>query len=139
MTSFVLDASVALAWLIDRSINPYAIRVKQLLLRGSRAVVPSLWQLEVANGLVMAERGGLLTPADTNEILQSFEDVLVRSIEIMHESMPVRRVIAAAREFDLTAYDARYVELARDQRLPIATLDRRLAASAKKANVPLLQ
>lgn len=139
MTSFVLDASVALAWLIDRSVDPYAIRVKQLLLKGSRAVVPSLWQLEVANGFVMAERRGLLTPADTNEIFQNFENVLVQSIEITRESIPIRRVIAAAREFDLTACDARYVELARDQRLPIATLDRRLAASAKKANVPLLQ
>jgi predicted nucleic acid-binding protein len=139
MTSFVLDASVALAWLVDRSIDPYAARVKQLLLRGSRAIVPSLWQLEMANGFVTAERRGILTPADTTEILENFEIVLGGSIEIRHEPMLVRRAIAAARESDLTAYDAAYLELARDHGLPIATLDRRLAASAKKANVPLLQ
>ena len=139
MTRFVLDASVALAWLIDRSIDPYATRVKQLLLRGSRAIVPPLWQLEVANGLVSAERRGILTPVETTEILEHFEIVLGGSIEITHESVPTRRAIAAARESGLTAYDATYLELARDHRLPIATLDRHLAASAKKANVPLLQ
>lgn len=139
MTRFVLDASVALAWLVDRAIDPYATHVKQLLLRGSRAIVPSLWQLEVANGFVSAERRGILTPVETSEILENFEIVLGGSIDIRHESTPIRRAIATAREADLTAYDATYLELARDHGLPIATLDRRLAASARKANVPLLQ
>jgi len=78
---FVLDASIALAWFIDRPIAPYAMRVQQWLLRGDRAVVPSVWRLEVANGLVVAERRGLRTPSDFAFALQNFETVLTQSVE----------------------------------------------------------
>ena len=49
------------------------------------------------------------------------------------------RVIATARQFQLTAYDAEYLDTARMQQLPLATLDRKLEASAAKAGVQLLQ
>jgi predicted nucleic acid-binding protein len=136
---FVLDASVALAWFIDRSIAPYATRVQRLLLAGDRAVVPPLWRLEVANGFVTAERRGILTRSDTVQILQNFEIVLAQAIEDSQPSLPMRRVIATAREFQLTAYDAEYLDTARIQQLPLATLDRHLEEAAVQAGVPLLR
>lgn len=137
MRRFVLDASVALAWFIDRSIAPYATGVRELLVGGDRAVVPALWQLEMANGFVIAERRGVLTSAETMGILQNFEIVLSQLIEIRHEPVSMRRIIAMAREFRLTAHDAAYLDLAREQELPIATLDRHLAEAATRASVPL--
>ena len=139
MKRFVLDASVALAWFIDRSIAPYATRVQRLLLAGDRAVVPPLWRLEVANGFVTAERRGILTRSDTVQILQNFEIVLAQAIEDSQPSLPMRRVIATAREFQLTAYDAEYLDTARIQQLPLATLDRHLEEAAVQAGVPLLR
>jgi predicted nucleic acid-binding protein len=136
---FVLDASVALAWFIDRSIAPYATRVQRLLLAGDRAVVPPLWRLEIANGFVMAERRGILTRADTVQILQNFEIVLAQAIEDSQPALPMRRVIATAREFQLTAYDAEYLDTARIQQLPLATLDRHLEEAAVQAGVRLLR
>jgi len=136
---FVLDASVALAWFIDRSIAPYATRVQRLLLAGDRAVVPPLWRLEVANGFVTAERRGILTRSDTVQILQNFEIVLAQAIEDSQPSLPMRRVIATARECQLTAYDAEYLDTARIQQLPLATLDRHLEEAAVQAGVPLLR
>jgi predicted nucleic acid-binding protein len=133
---FVLDASVTLAWFIDRPIAPYATRVRQLLLAGDRAVVPSLWRLEVANGLVVAERRGLLTPSDIAHALQHFETVLTLSVEDSPQPVPMRRVIATATQFRLTAYDAEYLDTARLQHLPLATLDRQLEAAAAQAGVP---
>jgi predicted nucleic acid-binding protein len=50
----------------------------------------------------------------------------------------MRRIIATAREFQLTADDAAYLDLATEQQLPIATLDRHLAEAAKRARVRLL-
>lgn len=139
MKRFVLDASVALAWFIDRPMAPYAARVKQRLLDGDRAVVPSRWRLEVANGFVVSERRGILTPSDMAEVLQSFELVLAQCVENSEASIPMRRVIATAREFRLTAYDAEYLDTARDQQLPIATLDRGLEEAAVRAGVRLLR
>lgn len=137
MNGFVLDASVALAWFIDRPTSPYADHVRQLLLRGARAIVPAIWQLEIANGLIVAERRGLLTPSDTLDALESIDVVVAHGVETGHP-VPMRATVAAARDFRLTAYDAVYLETARRQRLPLATLDRQLIAAAPKAAVGLV-
>jgi predicted nucleic acid-binding protein len=137
MTRFVLDASVALSWFIDRPPAPYAIRVKQLLVGGNSAVVPAIWQLEVANGFVGAERRGTLIASETAELLEGF-DVVRQSITISAESGSVRRTIGTARQFGLTAYDAAYLDLARDLQLPLATLDQALIRAASQASVLLL-
>jgi predicted nucleic acid-binding protein len=134
---FVLDASVALAWFIDRPIAPYAMRVQELLLSGDRAVVPPLWRIEVANGFVVTERRGVLTPSDTAEALQTFNIVFAQAVEESQQVPPLPRVIATAREFRLTAYDAEYLDTARILQLPLATLDRRLKEAAAQARVPL--
>src|SRR5208282_6712261 len=78
---FVLDASIALAWFLDRPTAQYADHVRQLLLRGDRAVVPALWQLEMANGFIVAERRGALTPSDTTEALENLDVVIVQAVE----------------------------------------------------------
>jgi predicted nucleic acid-binding protein len=135
---FVLDASIALAWFLDRPTAQYADHVRQLLLRGSRAVVPALWQLEIANGFITAERRGLLTSFNTTEALQSLDVVIAQAIEIIQEPASMRRVLHAAREFRLTAYDAVYLEMALRQQLPLATLDRELRTAASKAGVEIV-
>jgi predicted nucleic acid-binding protein len=136
MKRFVLDASVTLSWFIDRPPAQYAAHMKQLLILGGLAVVPSVWQLEVANGFVSAERRGTLIPSETAELLEDF-DVVRRSIEISAESGSIRHTVGIARQFGLTAYDAAYLDLARDLQLPIATLDQALIRAAAQANVQL--
>ena len=66
MKRFVLDASVALRWLLDDLVSPYAQRVKQLLIKGARATVPALWHLEMSNALAVAERRSILSPASVD-------------------------------------------------------------------------
>lgn len=53
--SFVVDASIALAWCFE---NERTQPLVELLyrLRETRAVAPLLWPLETLNGLLMAER-----------------------------------------------------------------------------------
>jgi predicted nucleic acid-binding protein len=137
MTRFVLDASVALSWFIDRPTAPYATRVRRLLVEGGAAAVPAVWQREVANGFVTAERRGMLTPTDTAELLDSL-DIVLRSVQISQDSASVGRIIRNSRQYGLTAYDAAYLDLARELHLPIATLDRQLAEAARQASVPLV-
>jgi predicted nucleic acid-binding protein len=135
---FVLDASIALAWFIDRSVAPYAARVKRRLLAGDRGLVPPIWRLEVANGFVVAERRGILTPSDAAHVLKNFEIVLAQSIDDSQQLLPMGRLIATAREFRLKANDAEYLDTARVAQLPLATLDRHLEEAAVRAGVPLL-
>jgi len=135
VSDFVLDASVALAWFVDRPVAPYAARVRQALANGGRAMVPALWRIEVPNGLVVAERRGILSPSDATLAVQKLELLLSQSIDSAQESLSLRRVLASARQYRLTAYDACYLDLAREQRLALATLDRRLSEAALRAGV----
>jgi predicted nucleic acid-binding protein len=135
---FVLDASVALSWFIDRPTVPYATRIRQFLLQGASAAVPGIWAWEVANGFITAERRGVLTTGDTAEFLESLE-VVLRSVETAYGSTSIRQIIGNARQFAVTAYDLAYLDLARELQFPIATLDRALAQAAVKAGVELLK
>ena len=70
--------------------------------------------------------------------IEKVEALLRESIETIREPMSLRRVLASARQFRLTAYDACYLDLARSMRIPLATLDRQLAEAANEAGIPLL-
>ena len=138
MTGFVLDASVALRWFLDHPMPPYANRVKQFFLKGVRAVVPALWHLEMSNGLAVAERRSILTAADVDQAVIDIEQIAAASMDIDGSVVSARQALATARAFQLSAYDAVYLDLARSERLPLATLDDRLRAAAPRAGVQLL-
>jgi len=138
LTSFVLDASVALRWFLDRPMPPYANRVKQFFLKGVRAVVPALWHLEMSNGLVVAERRSILTAADIDQAVIDIEQIAAASMDVDGSVVSAKQALATARAFQLSAYDAVYLDLARRERLPLATLDDRLRAAAARAGVQLL-
>jgi predicted nucleic acid-binding protein len=136
MRAFVLDASVALAWVVDNPVPPYAAKISELMASGKKAVVPSLWALEMANGLLMAERRGKLTAAEVDHGLKQLEVVVAGGIEIDTAGVStIREAFIPAYAHQLTAYDAVYLELARREGLPLATLDKSLRAAAVKAGI----
>ena len=138
MKRFVLDASVALAWFLDNPVSVYAVRVKRDLLAGARAVVPALWHLEMANGLLVAERRGILTATEASRSLIDIEHLTVQ-IETISDLVSARQALSTARSFLLSAYDAVYLDTARQGGLPLATLDKSLRAAASRADVELFQ
>jgi predicted nucleic acid-binding protein len=134
--AFVLDASVALAWFVDDPVPSYAVRIRDLVAGGSKALVPSLWSLEMTNGLLMAERRGTLTAAEVDQGLRQLEAVVTAAIEIDSVAGPtIREAFLPAHAHQLTAYDAVYLELARREGLPLATLDKGLRTAAAKAGI----
>lgn len=139
MTRFVLDASVALRWFLDHPVPAYANRVKQVFLKGGRAVVPALWHLEMSNGLAVAERRSILTSADVDQALIDIEQLVAHAVDIDSDIVFARQALMTARAFQLSAYDAVYLDMARRRRLPLATLDDKLCAAAAQARVELLR
>ena len=135
MKQFVLDASVALAWFIDSPVPSYAADVREALLRGARAHVPALWHLEIANGLVVAERRRILGPEDAIRAVGNLEQLVVHALETHADIFPLRQAFVAASTFNLSAYDSVYLDLARREGLPIASLDRSLLAAAARAGI----
>ncbi len=136
---FVLDASVSLAWFLDHPVPALAMKAKQLLSSGSRAVVPALWHLEMANGLAVAERRGILAPDDVETSAAAIQQMLGKVIENADAETPFRQALMVARAYQLSAYDTVYLETARSEGLPLATLDKSLRAAAAQAAVELLR
>lgn len=76
--TFVLDASVTLAWFFEDEFDDYSRRTRDAL-RSDAAMVPWLWAVEVTNGLIVAERQRRITPAkvDTAVLLLDSLPVLL--------------------------------------------------------------
>jgi|ERR1700688_2035499 len=137
MSTFVLDASVALAWIVDNPVPAYAIEISEVIGNGKKALVPSLWILEMANGLLMAEWRGKLTDAEVEHGLRQIEVVIAGGgIEVETVAVPtIREALVPGRAHQLTVYDAVYLELAGREGLPLATLDKTLRTAATKAGI----
>ena len=100
MKRFVLDASVALRWLLDDPVSPYAERVKQLLIKGARATVPALWHLEMSNGLAGAERRSILSPANIDQALLHIEQIVSQRVDTSSAFVSTRQSLATARQYN---------------------------------------
>ena len=133
---FVLDNSVAVAWGFEDEDSAYAGKTLELL-DNDTAVAPAVWPLEVANAILMGERRGLLSAADTARFLELLGGLPV-AVEAAALSGALRVVLDVGREYGLTSYDAAYLELAMRRGLPLATLDGRLADAAGRAGVKLV-
>jgi predicted nucleic acid-binding protein len=140
VSDFVLDASIALAWAVDHPEPAGARQIRQSFLSGRLAIVPSLWVLEIANGLVQAERRGKLDLAEVERARNLYESMMSNYIEVQIDSPQsgLREIQEIARRYQLTAYDASYLFLALQHRLPLATLDSSLIAAAKQSGVAVL-
>jgi predicted nucleic acid-binding protein len=99
------------------------------------AVVPSLWDYEVVNALHAAVRRGRLTPAAHANAVHGLS-----ALPVQRDPRPVDwwRLTSVARDHDLSAYDAAYLELALDLNLRLATLDDRIRSAATSAGVALV-
>ncbi|MFI5058533.1 MAG: type II toxin-antitoxin system VapC family toxin [Candidatus Acidiferrales bacterium] len=140
MNGFVLGASVSAAWFLPHPDTEYALEVRQKLADGSKALVPGLWPLEMANALARAARKNILTTEAADYAIRQLEILFLSGprIEIEGGIVSVRQAYTAARTLQLTAYDGVYVELAQREGLPLATLDKDMRAAAKKVGVELL-
>jgi predicted nucleic acid-binding protein len=133
---FVLDSSVALAWVLpDESGAESDALIERLL--ADVALVPPIWHLEVANVLLIAQRRGRLTRKQAADALARLTALPIETDPAAADST-LAEVVTLAERLELTAYDAAYVELAKRRGAPLATRDQRLRAAAGRAKVGVL-
>lgn len=134
--NLVLDASATLAWLIRR-VDPIEDHLADEILRtiGARdTVVPALWFSEVANGILVAERRGGIASSTSASFL-SMVNALQIVVDATRPSAVQATVLTLARTYNLTSYDATYLELVLRTGRVLATFDRQLADAVRKAGV----
>jgi predicted nucleic acid-binding protein len=132
---FVLDCSVTMAWCFDDEATPYTESVQEQLAE-MRAVVPTIWPLEVANATLVGERRKRLDGARSTRFL-AFLDALPIVVDDKTSDRAFRDITHLARAHGLSAYDAAYLELAIRRNLPMACLDGKLKTAAAAAGVTL--
>lgn len=121
---FVLDSSVALAWLLPDE-NGQAVDALADRLEQDYAVVPGIWTLEVGNALLMAQRRGRLRDDEIDRLAAALEGLPIE-VDSPSTAPGLVAIFGLAKKLALTTYDAAYVELAQRRSLPLATLDGRL-------------
>lgn len=134
--SLVLDSSATLAWIYDEETTA-AIREVFDRVAEHGAMVPSLWRLEVANSLTVAARRGRVDAAFRHAALADLA-LLDIATDPHTDSAAWAETLHLADCYQLTVYDAAYLELAQRRALPLATLDRDLQAAAQAAGTPVL-
>jgi predicted nucleic acid-binding protein len=137
LKAFVLDASTALGWMLDRPVLARASQSRNLILAGATPVVPAIWRQEVCNAIVMAERRRRLTALEVATVAADLEEFL-QVIEVDTMLVGVSVLIETARRTRLTVYDATYLELALRRRLPLGTLDDQLREAARRDGLALI-
>lgn len=132
---FVLDNSVVVGWFLEDQATPYT-DVVSVLLEQDQAVVPALWELEFANVLRTACRKERLTADEAHQII---EQICALPILIDRETPGPAELLALALRYNLSSYDAAYLELALRLQIPIATKDEPLQAAAQAAGVGIVR
>lgn len=131
LASVVLDCSVVLSWLMpDESFDAFSL--DQVAEKG--AIVPSLWSLEVGNVLLIAERHNRISSEQRHKALYTLTELPI-IIDTMTSHHAWLESMELAERYDLTLYDASYLELALRRSLPLVTLDKALKKAATLAGV----
>lgn len=136
MSFLILDSSATLAWIYGEEVTEAIRRVFDAV-ADNGALVPALWRLEVANSLTMAIR--------RRRIDQDFRRAALSDLALLDITTDQQtdfyawsNTLNLADRFQLTVYDAAYLELAQRRALPLATLDRDLGNAAMALSVKVL-
>jgi predicted nucleic acid-binding protein len=137
VSRFVLDASVVLTWCFPDENSALAQRVAEMFKRGDSAITTSFWPHEVLNALLVGEKRKRIS----RDLIRTFLDDL-RPLPVALQGLQADavfdRIQSLSREYGLTPYDSAYLELAKTNGLPLATLDEDLIRACRKAGVELL-
>ena len=95
---------------------------------GEDGVVPRIWWYEFRNALLMNERRGRISSQQVAKTLAASSALKIK-IDESHDEL---QILGFCRRFNLTVYDAAYLEVAFRRSLPLttATLDYRLRKAA---------
>jgi predicted nucleic acid-binding protein len=133
---FVLDCSVAISWCLVDENNDYPNGILAMM-ADSKAFVPGIWSLEIANVLLVAERRNRMTTEQSEEAIALLQSLLIQ-VDPATDANALGATLLLGRQEGLAAYDAAYLELALRLGLPLATIDTRLAQAATRCGVDLV-
>jgi predicted nucleic acid-binding protein len=122
---YILDASVALKWVLPENNSGKAIELQEAFEKGGHELLaPDTFPIEVAHALTRAERKGALRPG---EAISRLSRVLATSPDIYPYLPLLPRAVELSSQFRIGVYDCLYVALAEREGCELVTADEKLA------------
>ena len=137
MSGLVIDASIALSWLLPDEVTAASLAVRNDLAKAEGVWVAAHWRLEVCNSLWMAERRKRLDAAGVAQAVALFTQLPV-IVDPETNNRAGAETLALARQHALSVYDAAYLELALRRGATLASLDEALQTVARRLGVEVL-
>ena len=104
---FVLDASVAVKWVLFEADTDKAIALRADIQNQIHEVLaPDIWPIEIGNGLTRAERKGIVSLGDADHLLA---DVLSTPPQLHSSLLLLRRAVEISSAMRHGVYDCLYV------------------------------
>jgi len=136
MKMVVIDASFAGAWVLpDESSDAAEKELREILAGGTEMVVAALWHYEMCNLLNSAMRRKRIEEKQVSQALSLLRQIPMQTHD-HQEELWQRRMLSLAQRFNLSAYDAAYLELADRLQCPLRTNDRTLRSAAEHLGLP---
>jgi predicted nucleic acid-binding protein len=115
----VVDTNIVCHYWIPTSHSPDA---EKALAKDPDWIVPLLWRSEFRNALAGALRQKLITIDVANDIIDKAE----RRFANRESAVSSRAVLGLVARSRCSAYDCEFLALAREQRVPLITMDRQI-------------
>ncbi len=131
---FVLDAWIALAWLLP---DEQAEQAEQVVIQAklAGALAPALFPLEVTNALRSNIKRRRIDVQYRDKALEQLERLgVARDLESFDPTV-LAETVRLSDKHDLTVYDAAYLELAIRLKAPLGTFDDDLRRAAEAEDV----
>lgn len=101
MSGFILDASIALAWLFNDESNDKAETALNRLANFG-ATVPVLWHCEMRNALMVTNRRNRISKPDADERLKSILELPIQ----VDDDAQFDKAVSLTHKYQLSFYDA---------------------------------
>jgi predicted nucleic acid-binding protein len=134
--AFVVDASVAIAWVHPAQATAQTKAMLDAVAEGATLVVPALWPLEVANALLVLARRRKLRHSERETAIGWLRGLPIQTDHEM-AALAFARLSELAGTYELSVYDAAYLELAQRRQLALACKDGPLRKAAERARLTL--
>jgi len=136
--TYVFDASFVGAIIIPDENNPRINKIQAGIGEEEDIFVPQLLWYEIASIFRNLIRRKRYTP---DEVLQFIPLLTAVRLETDHKTGPdySQKLLCLCNEYNLSSYDASYLELAERKNAVLCTLDKDLGSAAKKRGVAVLK
>jgi predicted nucleic acid-binding protein len=130
--AFVVDTSAVIAWFIKDQVTAHTNRLRERA-RREALHAPAVLPLEIVNDVWQLQKRRRLSAHQADEIVAKATRL---KINIHAEAVSMQTLLGMARNHDLAAYDASFIEVAQRLGLPLAAKDEVLLAAARRAGIP---